>query len=189
MTSGMESENKNYTYFLDGNIDSENDLVQTILEDAENNKKKHIDSLRKLLAVRELQGAHKTIHNRQNNDLHVLDRIGSELDENKETLQRKYMIYKYEEEKNQDRNRIIINITLILLGLIIVTVAYKYYLIGGRTLSALYILSSIVVGFYIAYQYYYDYYIRDKIFYAEMIKTLPKDKNNKTLNESCPNPY
>jgi hypothetical protein len=95
------------------------------------------------------------------------------------TLRRKYQILKYEEEKNQDRNRIMTNLVIVLLLLVIATVLYKKGVIGYDTLVLLFLVSSIFIGFYLVYQYYYDYYVRDKIFYNQIYKQIEDDNDNK----------
>lgn len=92
------------------------------------------------------------------------------------TLRRKYQILKYEEEKNQDRNRIMTNLVIVLLLLIIATVLYKKLIISYDTLVIIFLTSSLFIGFYLVYQYYYDYYIRDKVFYTQIYKQIKDDE-------------
>lgn len=99
------------------------------------------------------------------------------------TLRRKYQILKYEEEKNQDRNRIMTNLVIVLLLLIIASVLYKKGIIAYDTLVIMFLVSSLFIGFYLVYQYYYDYYVRDKIFYTQIYKQLEDDDEKKPV---CP---
>jgi hypothetical protein len=99
------------------------------------------------------------------------------------TLRRKYQILKYEEEKNQDRNLIMTNLVIVLLLLIILTVLYKKLIISYDILVLSYLVSAILTGFYLVYQYYYDYYIRDKIFYNQIYKQIEDDESKKPV---CP---
>lgn len=99
------------------------------------------------------------------------------------TLRRQYQIQKYEEMKNIDRNRIMNNLAIVLLILLISTIIYKMNIISLSSLTLIFIVGSIFIGLYLSYQYYYDYYIRDKIFYNQIYKTMEENDDN---NNKCP---
>ena len=99
------------------------------------------------------------------------------------TLRRKYQILKYEEDKNQDRNRIMTNLVIVLLGLVITTILYKKGFFSYETLVMVFSVSAIFIGFYIAYQYYYDYYVRDRIFYNQIYTSVKEEEEEE---KKCP---
>lgn len=105
------------------------------------------------------------------------------------TLRRKYQILKYEEEKNQDRNRIMTNLVIVLLSLVIATILYKKGFFNYETLVMIFSVSAIFIGFYMAYQYYYDYYVRDRIFYNQIYSMVrdEEEKENKCPVQEGPN--
>lgn len=89
------------------------------------------------------------------------------MERNLDTLKRAYIIQRYEEEKNNDRRRIISNLSILLLLLIIVVILYKNNIVSISFVYTSFLVVSLTIGFYLSYQYYYDYYVRDQVFYKE----------------------
>jgi cell division protein FtsB len=108
------------------------------------------------------------------------------MERNLDTLRRAYLIQRYEEEKNNDRRRIISNLCIVLLLLVIVVILYKNNTLSISFVYTSFLLAFIFIGCYLSYQYYYDYYIRDQVYYKERrFNTNSVEDNSDT---SCPEP-
>ena len=46
----------------------------------------------------------------------------------------------------------------------------------------LFSISAIFIGFYIAYQYYYDYYVRDRIFYNQIYLIVKEEEKEQQMS-------